>query len=204
MRFPAILAGGVLAAAVIAPAAPRAATITSSFATWAAAVSDYSTTSSTGLALYSSVTSIPLSDGETLKVDGAGDTVLRPLSGWGPWSDNYTGDIIDTAGNSETIRFSGLYGLGLDVSPDFGLFGSDAETFTVTLSDGTTTQISGTYPAGTTQFVGFYGAGINSITIATANAPDFAFGNVVDAPEPLSLSLLLVGLAGLGAVRRHA
>nr|WP_294544699.1 hypothetical protein [uncultured Rhodopila sp.] len=203
MRFRALLAGGVLAAAAFAPAA-QAATITTSLAAWAAAVSDYSTTSNTGLALYSSVTSIPLSDGVTLTVDGAGDTVLRPLSGWGPWSDGYTGDIIDTAVKSETIRFSGLNALGVELSPDFGLFGADAETFTVTLSDGTTTQISGSYPQGTTQFVGFYGAGVNSITIAAANAPDFAFGAFVDAPEPLSVSLLLVGLAGLGAVRRHA
>ena len=204
MKFRALLAGGVLAAAAFAPTA-QAATITTSLAAWAAAVSDYSATSSTGLPLYGTVTTIPLSDGKTLTVAGTEDTLLQPGSGWLPWSDGYSGDIVDTTTNSETISFSGLSALGLVLSPDEPLTGGPyADTFTVTLSDGTTTQISGNYSAGTTQFVGFYGSGIGSITISAENAPDFAFGEFVDAPEPLSVSLLLVGLAGLGLVRRYA
>jgi hypothetical protein len=203
MRFQGIFCGTALAASLLMPGGLHAATLTTDFAAWSAAVGSYSNTSSTGLTLYDTVTTVPLSDGATLSLSGAADTLLQPLSGWGPWSGTYGGDIIDTTTNSETISFSGRNALGLDLSPDVPFFGSGAETFTVTLSDGTTTTISGTYPAGVTQFVGFYGGGVDSMTISTTNAADFAFGNIVDAPEPLSLSLLVAGLAGLGVARRR-
>jgi len=205
MQFRLVLAGSALSACLMVSAAAKAATLTGDFAAWAAAVDGYVATPDTGLPLYGTVTTIPLSNGKTLSVAGTDDTLLRPLSGWlFPWSNGYTGDIIDTTTNSETISFTGLNALGLELAPDAPFFGPFAETFTVTLSDGTTAQFSGTYTPGTTQFVGFYGSDVDSITISTTVAPDFAFGNIVDAPEPLSLSVLLAGLVGLGAVRRRA
>jgi hypothetical protein len=199
------LATTAFAAGLLFSGASQAATITGSFAAWAAAAGAYTDTSSTGLPLYSTVTTIPLADGTKLSVAGSADTLLQPLDGWGPWSGTYSGDIVDTTTNSETISFgSSVSALGFQVSPDFGLFGPFAETFTVTLSNGQSTQISGSYPAGTTQFIGFTGGGaITAITITTANAPDFAFGNIVDVPEPMSLVLLAGGVGILAAARRR-
>ena len=204
MKLRCLLAGVAIAAGVVSVTPSQAATITDSFATWAAAVGQYDSTSSTGLALYTSpVTSVSLSDGTTLSLAGSADTVLQPLNGWGPWSGTYAGDIIDTTTNTETITFgSSVSALGMDLSPDLGLFSGYGDSFTVTLSNGATAQFSGTYTPGTTQFVGFYGdGGITSITISSLNAPDFAFGNFVDVPEPVSLTILLSGLCGIGVTR---
>ena len=204
MRVRCLLAGVVIAAGVVSVTPSQATTLTSSFATWAAAVGQYDSTSSTGLPLYTSpVASVALSDGTILSLVGSADTVLQPLNGWGPWSGSYAGDIIDSTTNSETISFaSSVSALGMELSPDLGLFSGYADTFIITLSDGATAQYSGTYTPGTTQFFGFYGGGdITSVTIASQNAPDFAFGNFVDVPEPISLSMMLSGLCGIGVTR---
>jgi hypothetical protein len=204
MNFRVIFASAALAVIVLSPIASRSATITGSFATWAAAAGTYDNTSNTGIGLYNTVTTIPLSDSYILTVAGSSDILLQPGNGWIPFIDGYSGDIVDTTNNTETISFSSqVTALGFEVSPDLSLSGAPPETFTVTLSDGTTTTLSGTYPAGATQFIGFFGGGETSITITTANAPDFAFGNIYSVPEPISMSLLLTGLGGLALVRRR-
>jgi hypothetical protein len=144
MKFRIWFAGAALAACIAAPIASNATTITGSLAAWEAAVGSYATTTSTGLPLYTNpVTEIALDDGMQLGFAGADDTVLQPGNGWIPWTSGYTGDIIDTTSNTETISFaSSLSALGLQISPDLALFGSPPETFTVTLSDGTTAAIS--------------------------------------------------------------
>jgi hypothetical protein len=202
MKLRHLLAGTAFAASLVGSAA-QAATITGSFATWASAAGHYSETSSTGLPLYSTVTTVPLADGTVLSLAGSADTLLQPLFGWGPWSGSYVGDIVDTTTSSETISFaSSVSALGFSLSPDFGLNGPFAETFTVTLSNGQSAQFSGSYPAGTTQFVGFVGGGVTSITVTAQNAPDFAFGDIVDVPEPMSAAIL-AGAAGLLLVVRR-
>ncbi len=213
MKFGSVLAGAALATSLFSGAS-HAATIVSNFAAWAADVnSQYAETSSTGLPLYTSpVPGFSLPYGTTVSLsNGSGDTVLQPLNGWGPWSGTYAGDIVDTAtqttsSQTETLNFAGtpLYAFGMSVEPNVGLFGPYNESFTVTLSDGTTTTINGAYPPGTSQFIGFVGAGISSITVSAANNPDFAFGDFVSAPEPMSLTVLASGIGFLGAMRRKA
>jgi hypothetical protein len=208
MKFGHVFAGATIAVTLFSGAS-QAATIVSDFATWAADVnSQYAETSSTGLPLYTApVPGFSLPYGTTVSLaNGSGDIVLQPLNGWGPWSGTYSGDIVDTLGQSETLYFGGtpLYAFGMSVEPDVGLFGPYDESFTVTLSDGTTTTISGSYPPGTSQFIGFVGAGITSITVAAADNPDFAFGDFVSAPEPMSLTVLASGITVLGAMRRKA
>src|ERR1700733_11382016 len=111
-------AGTVLAACIVAPAAPKAAAVYTDLATWTAAVGgSYESTPDTGIGLFNTVTTIPLSDGQTLGVAGAADTLWQPLNGWGPWSGTFAGDIVDTTTNSETISFAsgtaGVNGLGI-------------------------------------------------------------------------------------------
>ena len=202
-----VIAGAALAATVLNPLTSHAGTITGNFATWAAAVGAYATTATTGLGDgFAPVSSFPLSDGTIVTFAGANDTGFVSGLDWIPFASGYTGDVVDSTTNTDTISFpTTVSAFGFQVSPDLPLVPPQPDTISVTLSDGTTDQFSGDYSLGNTQFVGFYGgAGITSITISTANAPDFAVGDFVDVPEPVSMTLFITGMAGLGLVRRSA
>jgi PEP-CTERM motif len=198
----------------VLPAASNAAVLTTSFADWSANAGSFTNTSSTGLGLFSNTTSVPLADGSTLGTSNV-VTILQPFAGWGAWSGGYTGDIVNTtdasfnAYTTLTLTFSNhLQALGFELSPDGPLQGTHPESFTVTLSDGTSQLVSlPTYNSETnpTQFVGFFdGNGVTSVTITVNTAPDFSFGNIDSAvPEPASLALFGTGFAALGLIRRR-
>jgi hypothetical protein len=191
--------------------------LTTSYSDWLAhaAGTVTNTTSITGIGDFTpGITSIPLGDGTSLAIGTpGGDTAYVPGGlVWGPWTSTitpglYGGLIFDTSNNTETLTLAkGINALGFEVQPDE--FAHD--TITATLSDGTSTTIGwnnapGVPDPAVTQFIGFYGGPEQTITISFANAPDFSFGNFVDAvPEPASLLLLAGPLAALGWLRRRA
>lgn len=137
------------------------------------------------------------------------------------FADGFTGEIFvpqDTNGNQvSTITFTlggGISALGFEVAPfssaaaapNFGVPGGPY-TVTVTLATGqtTTTTLGGGNPSGITvsQFFGFYGGGVSSLTIKTSDPNGLGFGNFVDVPEPASAAVLLVGLVSLVRARRR-
>jgi hypothetical protein len=229
MKIRSMLAGGAVFAGLLVSTATQAETLTGSEAAWIAGVGgNYSETTNTGIPEFTNpVSSVPLADGTILGLAGSDDLLLH--AGQPDWlfnlSSGYTGDIIDTTTNSETISIPGdVSALGMAILPDIPpISDSDVtESIVVTLSDGSTQTFTDTYDysggdlvGGTeqTQFVGFFGGNSTSMTITmtdgtpintVTNPQDFAIGDFVDVPEPMSLSILFSGLVGLRLVRRRA
>ncbi len=169
------------------------------------------------------VTAIPLTGGAGLTLsnnaevtnDAGGTFSAFPFA----FADGFTGDLFipeDANGNnvmSETITVSaGVTALGFEVAPygsataNFNGTGGGPYSVTLALANGGSDTLSlagGSFDTGTTQsqFFGYYGGGVTSLTISTSDPTGLAFGNFVDAqtavPEPASATILLVGVAGL-------
>jgi hypothetical protein len=136
----------------------------------------------------------------------SGNYTLNIPNGTG--TTTYNGQVVDAGFADETISVSpSVYALGFFVQPGAKV----VSDISVTLSDSTNTTLSAVdfNQAGTTQFIGYYGTGIDSIEVSfgdTQDIIDFTFGDVVDmvsTPEPMSMALLLSGVTGLGLIRRR-
>jgi hypothetical protein len=215
------LAGGAVALALaLATAAPAHATLlTTSFATFSAALAGQTVTETQTTGLYgaTSVSAIPLADG-TVGILPAVDPA-QPFSGFGGFfgDPNYAVDLFPTSiyVTSETLTLPGsISAFGFYVAPVLGT----GDTITVTLSNGQTAQVTipgldpNTFVA-PTQFFGFAGGNVSSITITSAAACTatqggadcgFVIGDFFDVPEPASLGLFATALlAGAAAVQRR-
>lgn len=167
--------------------------------------------------------SIALGDGTTIGLSTPVQ-VTQPQNGF-PYlfADGFAGEVFipqDANGNqisSVTISLGGgISAFGFELAPFSSAQGAPYAgvrggpyTVTVTLGSGQTSSVSlagGNDLTGTTasQFFGFYGGGVSSLTISTSDTGGLGFGNFVDVPEPASMAVLLVGVAGLVRSRRRA
>ena len=182
----------------------RAATIQTSLAAFQAVVgaSAINTTSILGNN-FDPISSVQLVNGTTIALSGAFDVVDQPGFGDLPFTNGYTGQVVDSTTNTETLTFSTpRTRFGVTVAPDVPFIGpaSTSVTFTVTLGDGTSTTLTNSYVGGGTQFFGFTGSPETSLTI-TSSTRDFAFGQFLTVPEPASV--LLLGTALIPLLRRR-
>lgn len=182
----------------------RAATLQTSLATFQTTVgaSAINTTSVLGNN-FDPISAVRLVNGTTIALSGALDVVDQPGFGDLPFANGYTGQVVDSTNNTETLTFSTpRTRFGFTVSPDVSFIGpaSTSVTFTVTLGDGTTTTLTNSFVGGGTQFFGFTGSPETSLTI-TSSSPNFAFGQFLTVPEPASV--LLLGTALIPLLRRR-
>ncbi len=193
----------VLGAALFASAAADASVATyTDKSQWTADVSGPITNTTTDPNVGSTTSSITLDDGTVIGLDRS-LSVVTIGSGWATWSGGYTG-VVYTDYNSTSIgaTVTPVTALGFEIEPD----PFDLIEISLTLVDGSviTQNVQGDSGAA---FYGWIGTGITSFTISSRE--DFAFGNFYTAgaaaptPEPLTLSLMGAGLAGIGALRRR-
>ncbi len=193
-----------------AAASAEAVTITSSLSDWQAnAGGSYAVTTQFGILDNTGTNSVNLADGQTLGITDGATVYTTPNATEPCCLTGYSGQVVEVGYNNEVFTFSpSISALGFIVEPNATV----ATKITVTLSDGTTAPISADFTkAGSTQFIGFYGAagsGIDSISVAFNDTVDinaFDLANVVDTvvPEPMSVAVLLTGMTGLGMARRR-
>lgn len=198
LGFVAVLGAAVFAANV---ANASVATYTDE-ATWAAAAGGAVTNTTTDpRSSGTSINTITLDDGTVISLTQSLE-VHRIGDGWATWSGVYAGTVYTDYFSTEIdAAITPVLAMGFEIEPDpFDLY-----DITLELSDGTTLTQSVQGDSGAA-FFGWVGAGITSIKISSA--ADFAFGNfftsgATPAPEPMTLSLVGAGLAGIGALRRR-
>ena len=165
--------------------------------------------------------SIALGDGTTIGLSTPVEVNVPQNNFPYLFADGFSGEVFipqDASGTQvSTITLSlggGISALGFEVAP----FGNAADapyagaaggpyTVTFTLATGQTQSVSlpgGINGSTVSQFFGFYGGGVSSLTISTSDPSGLGFGNFVDVPEPASAAVLLMGLVGLARTRRRA
>ena len=172
-------------------------------------------------------TTLALGDGSSLGLSAPAQVTQGGLSFPFTFSSGFAGEVFvpqnasgDQVSSITLTLGSGITALGFEIAPfsnavgapNFGVPGGPFSV-TVTLSDGqtaTTSLAGGSLDTGITpsQFFGFTGGGVSTLTISTSDRSGLGFGNFVDVatavPEPASAALLLGGLAATVRGRRRA
>jgi hypothetical protein len=189
-RFVCVAAAGALLAA----ASPASAAFTLSFS---------------GLVGSSNPLSVPTADGNTVTFDSpSGPATFSVGSTTGLFNGFSTGlgDYASFVGDTLTITFAkplgGSLTMPFGIEDAFGTFGGDFLTITpnvgaAIVASGVLDSLTLSEPEGTAYI---NAPGATELTITSANP--FAIGGV-SVPEPITLSILGMGLAGLGAARRR-
>jgi hypothetical protein len=222
-----LLASALLGAAWVFPAS--ATTLVSSLAAFQTGATGVITSTPNpgnydlGQLFLPTTSTIALGDGTSVGLSTAAQ-VTASQNGF-PYllADGFAGEIFvpqDASGNQVsrvTITLGGgISAFGFEVAPfssataapNFGVAGGPYSV-TVTLATGQSSTVQlggGNDNTGTTvsQFFGFYGGGVSSLTISTSDTNGLGFGNFVDVPEPGAATVLLIGLVGLAGIRRWA
>jgi len=120
--------------------------------------------------------------------------------GWATWSGGYAGEVLVSEYSSLTVNVSGVGDLGFYAEPDQ----YKSLQILVHLADGqqVSEQVNGD---GGARFFGFVGAGVQRLTISTADPEGFAFGEFVQSavPEPAAWTLMIAGFGGIGGALRR-
>ncbi len=168
-------------------------------------------------------TTIALGDGTSLGLSTPAQVTTGQNGYPYTFADGFSGEIFtpqDASGNQvSTVTITlggGISALGFELAPFSSAMGAPYAgvaggpyTVTFKLATGQTQSVTlagGNDNTGSTgsQFFGFYGGGVSSLTISTSDPGGLGFGNFVDVPEPASAAVLLMGLVGLARTRRRA
>ena len=195
--------------AVLAAPATQASILTSSLPAFQAGLGRASANTTSNLGTpFATISTVALVNGNRVSLSGTADTIDQPGVGRIAFSNGYTGQVVDSTTNTETLRFATpLTSFGLTVAPDVPLLGPTLVNITVQLPGGASTTVAKTFNGGDVQFFGYTSGPETGLTITTSTS-HFAFGQFLTGsatavPEPGSVLVLITGLLAAAPLLRR-